>query len=47
MNGWLYALLCVVAPAVWGALMYFAFGWVRRLRASKGAEGPPPADFTI
>ena len=47
MNGWLYAALCVVAPAAWGVLMYVVFGWLRKLRASPTRDERPPADYTI
>jgi hypothetical protein len=49
LHPWLYALLCVLAPAAWGVFMYFAFGWLerRRRRADLREPGPPPIDYTI
>lgn len=35
-----YALLCVVAPAVWGLLVYWASSWIERrvLRKTRSAS---------
>lgn len=47
-SGWGYALACVAVPAVWGVVMYYAFGWWdarRRRRAQRDA--PPPIDYSI
>lgn len=48
MRPWVYALLCVVVPAVWGALAAWAFGaWERRRRVNELRAGPPPIDYSI
>jgi hypothetical protein len=47
MSSWLYAVLCVVAPAAWGVLMYIVFGWVQRRSASPRPDDLPPVDYTI
>lgn len=47
-RSWLYALACVLVPAVWGGLMYLVFGW---WRARRGTLPPrrekPPVDYII
>ena len=44
----LYAVACVVAPAIWGVIMYHAFGWLRRrLEKSGGKDRVPPVDYSI
>jgi hypothetical protein len=46
----LYALACVVVPAVWGVAMFYAFGFVdrrRRLRAKPAEQDLPPIDYSI
>lgn len=48
MPPWLYAVSCVVLPAVWGVLMYFAFGALeRRRKKSSAKDAPPPIDYSI
>lgn len=48
MRAWGYAVLCVVAPAVWGAVAVRLFGlWERRRRQQEAAGGPPPIDYSI
>jgi len=45
-----YAIACVVLPALWGVLMYYAFGFVQRRRerrSTRRAGDPPPADYSI
>ena len=42
----LYAIACVVAPAVWGLAMYYVFGWLRRRMERRGAK-VPPVDYSI
>jgi hypothetical protein len=47
-SGWIYAALCVVVPAAWGIVMYFAFEAVdRRRRARMRKDLPPPIDYSI
>ena len=43
----LYALVCVLAPAAWGALMYVVFGWWRRRGRPDEMRRDPPRDYTI
>jgi CubicO group peptidase (beta-lactamase class C family) len=44
----LYAVACVVAPAVWGVAMYYVFGWMRRrLERGGGKDRVPPVDYSI
>ena len=48
MSEWGYAALCVVVPAVWGILMYYAFGALDRRRRNLSKRGdPPPVDYSI
>ncbi len=48
MSGALYVLACLAVPALWGALMYAAFGIVQRRRRPVDPRDPaPPADYTI
>ncbi len=47
MSGWLYALLCLVVPALWGVLMYYLFGWIQRRRRQVTREDAPPVDYSI
>ena len=42
---WLYALLCVVVPAVWGVAMYYAFTALKKRPAQH--DDPPPIDYSI
>ncbi len=46
----LYALACVLVPALWGVAMYYAFGFVDRRRAARAKQAAPempPADYSI
>lgn len=44
----LYAIACVVAPALWGVAMYYAFGWLRRrMERGGGKDDVPPVDYSI
>ncbi|MBK8995563.1 MAG: hypothetical protein IPM35_07435 [Myxococcales bacterium] len=44
----LYVAACVVLPAVWGVLMYFAFGALERRRQKNvRRDAPPPIDYSI
>jgi hypothetical protein len=48
MSDWLYALACVVVPAVVGAAMYGAFEvWDRQRRRGPSGEGLPVIDYSI
>ena len=48
MRDWGYALLCVAAPAVWGAIAVRLFGSVKRRRRQQAIGGePPPIDYSI
>jgi len=48
MSSWLYVAACVVVPAVWGVLMYWAFGALdRRRRRAARNDAPPPVDYSI
>ena len=48
MPDWLYAILCVIVPGVWGVAMYYAFGaWQRRRAHDDAEQGPPPLDYTL
>jgi uncharacterized SAM-binding protein YcdF (DUF218 family) len=43
----LYAIACVAIPALWGVVMYYAFGyWERRRRKARAPE-LPPVDYSI
>lgn len=44
---WLHVIACVVVPAGWGVLMYFAFNVLDRRRAEPRPEDPPPIDYSI
>ena len=44
---WLYAILCVAIPAVWGIAMYFVFGLIDRRRAARNQDKLPPIDYSI
>jgi hypothetical protein len=57
MPTWLYVLLCLAVPSVWGVAMFYAFELVAR-RARRGGgpkgsaaagddKGPPPVDYSI
>ncbi len=41
-----YAAACVLLPAAWGVLMYYAFGFLQRRRERRSGE-PPPIDYLI
>lgn len=43
----IYAIVCVVAPAIWGVAMYFAFGWLKRRLERRGKDQLPPVDYSI
>ncbi len=47
MRGPLYALVCVVVPAVWGTAMYFAFDLWERRRRRVAARLPRAVDYSI
>ncbi len=48
MSGALYVAACLAVPALWGALMYVAFGLLQRRRRPADPHNPaPPADYTI
>lgn len=48
MPAWLFAVSCVVLPAVWGVLMYFVFGaFQRRYERVVRKDAPPPIDYSI
>lgn len=48
MPSWLFAVLSVVLPAVWGVLMYVVFGAIeRRRKRSAAKDAPPPIDYSI
>ncbi|HLK10252.1 MAG TPA: hypothetical protein VKW76_02625 [Candidatus Binatia bacterium] len=48
MPAWLYALLCLAVPAVWGVVMFWVFDlWHRRRRREDLRAGPPPIDYSI
>jgi hypothetical protein len=44
-SGWLYALVCVLAPAAWGLLTFAFFDW--RQRRAPPADELPPIDYCI
>ncbi len=45
---WIHAMLCVIVPAAWGVIMYFAFDLVsRRRRGPDPPDDPPPIDYSI
>lgn len=43
-RGWLYALACVVVPAVWGVVVAAAFS---RFDRRSGRRGGRPVDYAI
>ena len=48
MSLWLYSGLCVVVPAIWGIVMYFAFNALASRRQEQQRAGdPPPIDYSI
>jgi hypothetical protein len=48
MNPWVYACICVLAPAAWGTLMYFVFGRLRRhARDDRETNDVRPGDYVI
>jgi len=40
----LYAIACVIVPALWGVAMYHAFGWWEARRARRGGSPARAAD---
>jgi hypothetical protein len=42
---WLYAVLCVLVPAIWGVAMFFAFNALKK--RPREEDDPPPVDYSI
>jgi hypothetical protein len=46
---WLYAILCLLMPAVWAVVVSFALDAIarRRRRETDQTSRPPPIDYVI